>query len=212
MDMNNSRPPLEETSVYIDIPFYVGLISAALKDAAIICNQTDTELSRDVEEISRRARSEGITFLTRTLPSLAKSMDNALATNTNFSFKAFKACKESKLPRFMRSYFELVFDAEGGERSDASAQAIRCIRQVLYLFYKLNLPPTEKQKNEVIQLFQDTDANLSFNCDKLTPFEQWVTNYARTLIHRVLAGVHPLDDEAFFASSRTRSCRYGREG
>lgn len=207
MDMNNSHPKLgeealsnEEKSYFgndYNTRFYIGLISAALKDAAITCNQTDTELARDILEIEQRTSCEGLPFLTRTLPSLGKSLDQALASNTVLEFTGFKACIRSKWPRFMRSYFKLVFDVDGRERDDACPKAIRCIRQVLYLFYKLNLPPTEEQKNEVIQMFISTDQSLSFDAKKATPFEKWVISNSRTLICRVLGGVDPLDDEEF---------------
>ena len=196
MDMNNSRSHSRDADK-IDTPFYVGLISAVLKDAAIISNQTDTELARDLQEIEARTRSEGISFLTRTLPSLAKSMDNALAMSTCLDFKGFKSDEVVKLPRFMRSYFEQVFDEFGWERSDASPLAIKCIRQVLYLFYKLNLPPTEEQCNEVVDLFIRTDKSLSFDSLKTSPYEKWVIRYARGLICRVLGGVSPLDPVLF---------------
>jgi len=74
MDMNNSRPA-NGTQIQNAPHFYVGLLSAALKDVAITCNQSDTELARDILEIENRSKFEGITFLTRTLPSLGKAID-----------------------------------------------------------------------------------------------------------------------------------------
>jgi len=192
MDMNNSRPVGT-----LDVSFYTGLICATLKDVAITCNQSDTELARDQREIVMRARSEGITFLTRTLPSLGKAFDRALSSSTCFEFKGFKTARGLKVPRFMRDIFLQVFDVDGCERSDASALAIKSLRQVFYLFYKLNLPPTEKQCNEVIELFIKTDNDLGFNPQVVTPYEREVLRIARNLICRVLAPVDPLDEDGF---------------
>jgi hypothetical protein len=201
MDTNNSHPSQDEVQRVLSwaphLTFYVGLISAALKDVAVTCNQSDVELQLDLREIEGRCSTEGLSFLTRTLPSLGKALDRALATDMRLETVGFKLAKGTQLPRFMRDVWKLVFDDDGSQRSDASAQAIKCLRQVFYLYYKLNIPPTEKQKNETIQTFLETDASLDFNHKEADPGERAVLRVARSLISRVLGSVDPLDPLGF---------------
>lgn len=177
-----------------DLQLYTRLIIAVLRDVALVCNQSDTETARDVQEIAKRVRHEGITFLTRTLPSLGKALDKSLASNTVLDVIGFKTEKHSRIPLFMRDIFRQVFSPDGVERSDASPQAVAAIRQVTYLFYKLNLPFTEAQEDEVIDLFRETDRNLP-TWEQLTKTydQRKILQRARALISRVLAPVDPLN-------------------
>lgn len=183
----------------LDAPFYEGLIIATLQDVALTCNQSDSELRRDIEEIRHRSKNEGISFLTRTLPLLGKSLDKALANGTALTVNGFKTAKSSKLPLFMGDYFKQVFSADGLERSDASQQAVMAIRQISYLFYKLNLPFTEEQKNETIQLFLDTDSSCinSMRDLALDHDTRSILLCARLLVCRVLGGVDPVCPDNF---------------
>lgn len=181
------------------VPFYEGLIVAMSCDVALSCNRSDTELSRDLVEIQCRLRCEGMPFLTKTLPSLGKALDRALSSGTALSFTGFKASRNEKLPLFMGDLFKQVFDADGLERSDASPQAVMAIRQVTYLFYKLNLPFTSEQEDRVVNEFLEADESLSDIALSLrsTPYRRWIISEASSLIKRVLAPVDPLDERNF---------------
>jgi hypothetical protein len=177
--------------------FYEGLIIATLKDVALTCNQSDSELERDSLEIKNRFKNEGMPFLTRTLPSLGKSLDKALSSGTALDVSGFELEKTSKLPRFLGDYFKQVFSTDGLERSDASQQAVMAIRQITFLFYKLNLPFTEAQKDEVVNLFRETDEHCNNQLHLFTADTQEgnILRLARQFICRVLAGVDPLCQE-----------------
>lgn len=176
---------------------YLGLIHATLKDVAYTCNYTEVELDRDWVEIQNRVKHEGLCFLTKTLPSFAKAVDMALATDTKLNVTGFKLVRYTVLPRFLWALTSEVFNSDGWERSDASPQALRAIRQVGYLFYKLQLPLDEEQADEVINKFKIVDQSLEFNPQTLSYRSSRTLRYAKTLIARVLAGVSPKDANKF---------------
>jgi len=202
MRLHNSRPrkgdmhggtyePDRNTSLYL------GLIGATLQDVASICNYPDVERQRDYEEIRNRTAGEGICFLTKTLPSFAKAIDIALATDTRLAVKGFKKSFNSVLPRIFSALTSLVFDSDGWERSDACPQALRSLRQICYLYYKLQLPLDEEQADEVIAKFKNTDKSLEFNPSDLSFREERMLRQARNLISRVLANVDPKAAQIF---------------
>lgn len=192
-----SRAPRERAQSGFDpatAPFYEGLINATSRDVALSCNRSDTELERDLEEIRTRFRNEGMSFLTKTLPSLGKALDRALSRDTALDPTGFKARKGTKIPLFMGELFSQVFSDDGLERSDASDKAVMAIRQVCFLFYKLNLPFTQQQEDDVVNLFVETDEALANNTQALleSPCQWWIIRYAKSLIQRILAPVDPL--------------------
>ena len=203
MEINNSRPSLKDmnrSGTYEPTnhtSLYLGLISATLQDVASVCNYPDVERERDFEEIRNRTCGEGLSFLTKTLPSFAKAVDLALATDTQLSVPAFKRALGSVLPRFLLAITSSVFDLDGWERSDASPLALRSIRQVGFLFYKLQLPMDEKQSNEVITKFKNTDSSLGFNPEVLSFRCKRILKEAAHLISSVLATTSPYDANLF---------------
>lgn len=71
------------------------------------------EIERDTEEIRKRARQEGMSFLTKTLPALGKSIDVSLSTGNALKFRGFKTAHGTALPAFMRGVFGALFRADG---------------------------------------------------------------------------------------------------
>jgi hypothetical protein len=202
MKIKNSRPRKSDTRSGTSEPqlhtsLYLGLISATLQDVASVCNYPDAEREQDYKEICNRTRSEGICFLTKTLPSFAKAVDLALATDTQLAVPAFKRAKGSVLPRFLLEITSRVFDLDGWERSDASPLALRSLRQIGYLFYKLQLPMDEKLADETIKKFTNTDNSLGFNPEILSHHDKSILRGAKMLISSVLAPVDPYDKNLF---------------
>jgi len=145
----------------LDLDFYLGLFNASLRDVASASAYPNIEFERDIGVIRNRVRHEGLQFLTRTLPSLAKAIDIALATGTPIRCVSFKLKGRTKLPHFMGWLLSRVFDELGCERSDACTDSLRSLRQVLYTLYKLEVPTTKEQDNDIINSFVRTDAELS---------------------------------------------------
>lgn len=108
-----------------------------------------------------RFRTEGMGFLTKSMPRLGKAFDKALAGIPMTSATlGFKTQRDSELPIFLGEFFNRVLDKDGALLSNPCAISVAVIRQITYLFYKYELPYTLEQEQLVIQKFKQTDASL----------------------------------------------------
>jgi hypothetical protein len=123
--------------------------------------RVDLQLYRDYITIEKRTQSEGIKFLTVTLPALGKTFDRSLGDGLWLnSSSSFKADKPYQTPLFLRDLFRKVFDVDGLLRNDADPLAVGYIRQVCYFAYKLDKPHSEEQEREVFQGFLADELEL----------------------------------------------------
>jgi len=118
------------------------------------------ESTRDIAVMRRRVRSEGLSFLTKALPKLAKELDRALSQGTKFAPRGFVTKPRSTNPKFLGWLFDLVFSDSGEELSSASPRAIRDLRQCLYFLYKLAVPYNEDQEQAMLLGFREVDSGL----------------------------------------------------
>lgn len=139
---------------------YLRLFQASHRDVASALAYPTVEFGRDAREIAHRFQKEGLSFLTKTIPSLGKAIDIALSTGAALRCRGFKLKRGTQIPQFLGCLIEQVFDPSGHERSDASVEALRWLRELAFLCYKLAVPTTEKQNNDVIELFKKTDREL----------------------------------------------------
>jgi len=99
-----------------------------------------TSPTKDINTVLSRVESEGISFLTITLPNFGKdfekSLDQGFVTHDQFKGFAFTG----GLPRLFGGFLELVFDrASGVLRDDYSIDAIVAVRQLTLMFGKVAL-------------------------------------------------------------------------
>lgn len=119
------------------------------------------ECRRDCEEIRNRARDEGMSFLTHTLPQYGKALDRALLGHKDsFAVIPFRKENGTAYPELFREIVSRVLDANGEVRSDACPQSVRLLRQLTFSFYKLNVPYVESLNDKVIQNFVQIDQDL----------------------------------------------------
>jgi hypothetical protein len=176
----------------VDFVHYCRIFETSLSDVASSSAYPKREYLRDIDEFRHRASREGMGFLTKTLPSIAKAIDKALATGTKLLIPRLEKRRSSEIPKFLGFLVSLIFDDSGRERSDASPWGLGALRQLLYLFYKLEIPSTEKQNNEVIDKFVDTDRMLDYSSSSLDSRGSFILSYARNLVARILSTVDPL--------------------
>jgi hypothetical protein len=109
-----------------------------------------------------RVEWEGLSFVTKTLPKLGKSFDEALDSGVLVPPRAFKKAKGSQtIPAFMQGMFSMLFDGRGFLVEEPNADIIRDIRQVLFLVYKYEIPFDPKDCTRVIGAFLETEDELS---------------------------------------------------
>lgn len=190
--MKNEKP------VHLELEFYVNLLHAMSKDMAnYTCAVSAKEVERDMEEISRRVDESGLDFLTKALPSLGKVVDRALSNGSKLDAEGFEKIPGTQIPRLFGGFFKLIFDADGYERSDASVWSISALRQLCFLFYKLQVPYTPEQNENVINRFITTDEEVGKNqLSSLPNSTEWILRYAKNCIHAVLGYVDPISQIA----------------
>lgn len=143
----------------------VEVIATLLRDA--VASQglefSSRALNLTCKNIRKRTTCEGLGFLTKTLPRLGKHFDQVLSSNIplNCTPLGFKTLEESKLPRFLGELFSKVLGKDGYVLPDPDAQCVLVIRQILYLYYKYELPYSEVQEQEVISSFVKTEEDLT---------------------------------------------------
>lgn len=135
--------------------------------AALLCDVqtshtafTPRECRLTIAKLRKRYAREGLSLLTKTLPRLGKLFDRALQGDVLFEPVGWRKLANSKLPRFLGSLFNQVFDSCGRILPTPDVSCIRSIRQVLFVYYKYELPHTEREENDVIKSFLDTDGLL----------------------------------------------------
>jgi len=131
---------------------------AVLRDAGLHCS---VDVSRDSERISRRFEDEGDSFLTITLPKLAKSLEKGLATGLwpRHDYTAVRYV--GGLPVLLRGFLTRIFTPEGVLLSTPDPDSIWAVRQVCYLTHKVNRPTTPKRQRLAFDQYWQTDAELS---------------------------------------------------
>lgn len=170
--------------------FYLDLCTQLVADDPLHVTSRKS-LDRDLLTLRKRFRSEGLSFLTKTLPKLGKALDLGL-TSGRFSIpREFKHSHENvSIPAFLQAYFNLLFCEAGELRSDAPVEAVKHLRQVLFFAYKLEIEYTASQESSTLEKFKETDANLHLTeCDAT---EQLLALCAR-ITETVLGDFDPKD-------------------
>lgn len=143
----------------------VEVIAALLHDVhsshEVVFNSRALKLT--VLKVRSRVRSEGQSFLTKTLPSLGKAFDKALndVIPLNSAKLKFKSQPNSELPLFLGEFFNRVLDPNGRILPNPCASSVQVIRRVCGLFYKLELPYTTKQEQQVVDSFVKAEDDIS---------------------------------------------------
>jgi len=149
--------------------------------AALLCDISNAHgtvfntrsLKCTLEIVHNRLLSEGMGFLTKTLPRLGKALDRALVegrlVKANWAQKSQKGeiltvvpcLVGSELPMFMGEFFKRIFELDGVLLATPCVNSVKVLRQVLYVYYKYELPYTEDQELQVLARFTETEQELS---------------------------------------------------
>ena len=174
--------------------FYSSVTINALLDLADINNVSKQESRRDVEEIQRRVANEGLSFLTVTLPSLGKALDQALSSDGRvFESAGFELEAGCQFPKFLRCYWSRIFDASGKVLPSAEPLSVKAIRQLVYLLYKLEIPPTRDQIDRVVNEFREVDSMLPRDGSSLDQNAEGILYTASHIVCALFEGFDPHD-------------------
>lgn len=119
-------------------------------DATMKCTADVSDL-RDLETIRSRVKSEGISFLTITLPNFCNDFERSLQIGKidSNAFRSFR--KTGSIPAFLQGMISLLFNRETGRIYDKNAQKtvqssddystiVDSVRQICLTFKKVEIP------------------------------------------------------------------------
>jgi hypothetical protein len=140
------------------------IIAAELHDVFTLCGTAFSSTARKntLNKVLSRVASEGLGFLSKTLPRLGKAFDKALTGQTHMDAIGlrFEPLPNSQLPKLLGELFTRVFQPNGALLPDPCKLSVRVIRQFTFAFYKYELPYTEEQEQQVIDRFIATEYDL----------------------------------------------------
>nr|UJQ84947.1 MAG: hypothetical protein 3 [Leviviridae sp.] len=119
----------------------------------------------DYKEICNRYESEGMSFLTITLPRLDDALLSGLARGhlTRSDFIGFKPYKRGgSLPALLQGFFRCIFHIDGSLLDEPDVRAIFAIRQVTRLFKKVELPCSKPRITAAYERYRSNDENVDW--------------------------------------------------
>ncbi len=172
------------------VVFYTTLLETIYADITKCFCISDTESARDLEEIRTRVAKEGLSFLTKTLPSYGKHVDTCLSSGMKLQIPGLQKKPGTQIPKLFGCLLSNIFDDAGVERPVVSAAALAAYRQLVYYVYKLKYEPTTPQIDKICKAFVQTDQGLGCNKPNNLDFvAERVLRTARVFITRVLGGL-----------------------
>ncbi len=126
-----------------------------------------TSVTNDLKKVTRRVEQEGFSFLTITLPAFAKDFERCLELGAvdPCAFPGF--ARKRGLPLFLGGFLGNVFDASSGalvddcENSDLLVDSIFAVRQLCYLFAKIEIPCSDARVSRAIRGYIDCEQEMS---------------------------------------------------
>ncbi|DAD50607.1 RNA-directed RNA polymerase [ssRNA phage Gerhypos.1_37] len=183
---------------------------------------------RDIKTFSDRLEHEGLAFLTTTLPTLGKAIDNFHSTSewvpppdfkthvadtwrTDTSFQPrddffVSTEKHAGIARFIPDFLgKAVYFALAG-----SSSAVDCVRQLAFMFYKLEVDYDEETKKQYLDRFIQNDLDLANAIDFEDDFTSKLVAEMRRMVCRILCNEDPLDIRPSHGAGAT-ACRTSNE-
>lgn len=124
------------------------------------------DLEKDLSTIFNRLAKEGISFLTETLPKFAKAFEGTTEVGwiarvpISSAFKStpcvIDGVSHTRVPVFLRSLTRHIISDD-----DLAPYALKHVRQVCYLMYKLELPSDPEKDQEAVDNFLQIESYLS---------------------------------------------------
>lgn len=144
------------------VEFYLGLYEALLRKPFEHSEPFHAKHLRvDIRVLRNRTYREGLSFLTKTLPKLGKSLDRALETGRLYYPSEFgRSHSSSEIPAFLQVYFKRIFALDGTLLEHPCELAISHIRLITMLCYKLELPYSPEIEVDKINSFVENEKSL----------------------------------------------------
>ena len=138
-----------------------------LDEIGTICRVSTT---RDSETVSSRLEHEGLSFLTITLANFGKDLEKGLDLGfvADDHFAGFR--RRGGLPQFLGGFLRLVFDPNSGRLLDVpSIEAIRCLRQFLLMWAKIEIPCSDARNHAAVVRYFECEQDVRLRDSLLSP-------------------------------------------
>jgi hypothetical protein len=156
----------EKPSIHVEL--YVEFLCIVLSDIEAV---TGLDLRLDAREIEHRVAHEGLTFVTRILPTFYKAILAGIELGKLSPIRGFKHSRSGPLPKFLQGLVRLLFSEDGTLRIDRDPYAVGYIGTLCLMIYKVEFPYTDAQRN----LLQ-----LSNRCRQRSVVQRSMTNWRLT--------------------------------
>jgi len=138
----------------------LSLFSNVFLDLTLKYPALSKSFARDLLTLDARISSEGVSFVTKTLPKLGKAFESALETTLLNVPREFQRSHENQaIPAFLQGMLSRCFDG-AGRLVDFEPSLCRDIRQVLFLAYRVEFPFSPTEEHAVLASFEETDTSL----------------------------------------------------
>lgn len=159
------------------VAYVQSLYDSVLADIGMKYPGLRKELSRDFVRLCSCLKSDGLPFFTITLPEAGKHFDKCLSASrlTKFGLAHLRPYRRrGVIPRLFRGLLLQVFEESGELRVDADPHIVRSLRQVFYLFKKIELECEDARTFGAIREFFEVDRecrspSLRWDEDELEP-------------------------------------------
>jgi len=145
------------------------------------------DITRDTKSITGRYEEEGDSYLTITLPKLAKALEKGLDTGLWPAHDVSSVWKHTGgLPVFMRGFLSRIFDVNGSLVANPDIDCIWAIRQMCYLSHKVEKACSPERERSAFADFVATDRELAGLPGRIDPAR--LERYVR-VAHRLFGSV-----------------------
>jgi len=142
-------------------------------------------LDADIKTVRERVEHEGVTFLTTALPSIGKALDSYHSTNEwKYDHGHFRT-DDQGIPNFLGI---AIRRALGG-----NSLAVDCVRQLSYIFYKLELEFDDRTVADFLDQFVKTDAEIPLTFASSDSYRESILTFMRQMLQVILCNEDPKD-------------------
>lgn len=123
-----------------------------------------TSTTEDYKKLLRRTKTEGVSFLTITLPTFGKDFERCLDLGfiDSLSFRSFAKVHEGTIPAFLQGMTSQVFDRKTGRLlEEPNIDCIRAVRQLTLMFSKVAIDCTDARKRAAVLGYLECEKEVS---------------------------------------------------
>jgi len=187
-------PPNEEGTLKSNVSDSLELVHTIYIDACTKCIADVSDL-RDLVTIRSRVESEGLSFLTITLPQFCRDFERALANGgiDSSMFRNFR--KIGAIPAFLQGMLSQLFNRETGgvnDEQDDSPTVVESVRQLCLAFKKLEVDCSPERTAAAFTSFTEIEHSLQLFSVPKEDAERFIS-VSSVLWDNYLVDINPLE-------------------